>query len=175
MSHSKCSAVRAKASSSNSRADRGRTWPPEPETEMLVIGRRSGRATTRLGPDGVERTRPARARGPNRSRARRPRRRGARIRPAPARGLTRRKRNVSSSLGRLPALLTEALDHAKQATDELRELAHGILPAILTMVGCAREWPRSPPGCRCRSRSTCPWAGSLARSRRPHTSTSPRR
>jgi signal transduction histidine kinase len=31
-----------------------------------------------------------------------------------------------------PALLTEALDHAEQATAELRELAHGILPAVLT-------------------------------------------
>jgi GAF domain-containing protein len=35
----------------------------------------------------------------------------------------------------LPALLTEALDHAQQATDELRELAHGILPAVLTQGG----------------------------------------
>jgi PAS domain S-box-containing protein len=34
-----------------------------------------------------------------------------------------------------PALLTEALDHAEQATAELRELAHGILPAILTQGG----------------------------------------
>jgi PAS domain S-box-containing protein len=33
------------------------------------------------------------------------------------------------------ALLTEALDHAQQATDELRELAHGILPAALTQGG----------------------------------------
>jgi signal transduction histidine kinase len=31
-----------------------------------------------------------------------------------------------------PALVTEALDHAEQATVELRELAHGILPAVLT-------------------------------------------
>jgi signal transduction histidine kinase len=35
----------------------------------------------------------------------------------------------------LPALLTEALDHAEQATAELRELAHGILPAVLTQGG----------------------------------------
>jgi signal transduction histidine kinase len=35
----------------------------------------------------------------------------------------------------LPALLTEALDHAEQATDELRELAHGILPTVLTQGG----------------------------------------
>jgi signal transduction histidine kinase len=34
-----------------------------------------------------------------------------------------------------PALLTEALDHAQRATDELRELAHGILPAALTQGG----------------------------------------
>jgi PAS domain S-box-containing protein len=35
----------------------------------------------------------------------------------------------------LQALLTEALDNAKQATAELRELAHGILPAALTRGG----------------------------------------
>ncbi|MEA2232499.1 MAG: hypothetical protein QOD83_2315 [Solirubrobacteraceae bacterium] len=34
-----------------------------------------------------------------------------------------------------PALVTEALDHAEQATAELRELAHGILPAVLTRGG----------------------------------------
>jgi signal transduction histidine kinase len=33
------------------------------------------------------------------------------------------------------ALLSEALDHAEQATAELRELAHGILPAVLTRGG----------------------------------------
>jgi signal transduction histidine kinase len=35
----------------------------------------------------------------------------------------------------LPALLTEALEQAEQATAELRELAHGILPAVLTHGG----------------------------------------
>ena len=35
----------------------------------------------------------------------------------------------------VPALLAEALEHAGQATAELRELAHGILPAILTQGG----------------------------------------
>ena len=35
----------------------------------------------------------------------------------------------------LAPLLTEALDHAEQATAELRELAHGILPAVLTQGG----------------------------------------
>jgi signal transduction histidine kinase len=35
----------------------------------------------------------------------------------------------------LPTLLTEALDHAQQANVELRELAHGILPAALTQGG----------------------------------------
>jgi len=35
----------------------------------------------------------------------------------------------------LPALLTEALDNAEQAAAELRELAHGILPAALTHGG----------------------------------------
>jgi PAS domain S-box-containing protein len=35
----------------------------------------------------------------------------------------------------LAALLTEALENAEQATAELRELAHGILPAVLTRGG----------------------------------------
>jgi signal transduction histidine kinase len=34
-----------------------------------------------------------------------------------------------------PALVTEALKHAEEATAELRELAHGILPSILTRGG----------------------------------------
>jgi signal transduction histidine kinase len=34
-----------------------------------------------------------------------------------------------------PALVAEAVDHAEQATAELRELAHGILPAALTHGG----------------------------------------
>jgi signal transduction histidine kinase/ketosteroid isomerase-like protein len=34
-----------------------------------------------------------------------------------------------------PALLSEALDNAERATDELRELAHGILPEALTRSG----------------------------------------
>jgi signal transduction histidine kinase len=34
-----------------------------------------------------------------------------------------------------PALVTEALDHAQHATNELRELSHGILPAVLTANG----------------------------------------
>jgi PAS domain S-box-containing protein len=36
---------------------------------------------------------------------------------------------------RAVALVTEALDHAERATAELRELAHGILPAVLTHGG----------------------------------------
>jgi signal transduction histidine kinase len=32
----------------------------------------------------------------------------------------------------VPGLVTEALDHAQRANVELRELAHGILPAVLT-------------------------------------------
>jgi signal transduction histidine kinase len=36
---------------------------------------------------------------------------------------------------KLPDFLTEALDHAEKATTELRELAHGILPAVLTQGG----------------------------------------
>jgi signal transduction histidine kinase len=34
-----------------------------------------------------------------------------------------------------PALVVEALDHAQHATEELRELSHGVLPAVLTHGG----------------------------------------
>jgi signal transduction histidine kinase len=42
--------------------------------------------------------------------------------------------------GEVESLLGEALDHAEQGNRELRELAHGILPAALTRGG--------PPGRR---------------------------
>ena len=59
-----------------------------------------------------------------------------------------------------PPLLDEALDHGEQAVAELRELAHGILPAVLTRGGLraggrGARLARS----RCRSRSTCRSSG----------------
>jgi signal transduction histidine kinase len=45
------------------------------------------------------------------------------------------QRAAESEQERVPPLLTEALDHAQQAMVELRELAHGILPAALTRGG----------------------------------------
>jgi signal transduction histidine kinase/ketosteroid isomerase-like protein len=45
------------------------------------------------------------------------------------------RRAVQNEREDAAALLTEALDHAEQATAELRELAHGILPAALTQGG----------------------------------------
>jgi signal transduction histidine kinase len=45
------------------------------------------------------------------------------------------RRALENGAEDLPALLAEALDHAKQATAELRELAHGILPHVLTQGG----------------------------------------
>jgi signal transduction histidine kinase len=45
------------------------------------------------------------------------------------------RRAVQNEREDAAALLTEALDHAEQATAELRELAHGILPAVLTHGG----------------------------------------
>jgi signal transduction histidine kinase/ketosteroid isomerase-like protein len=45
------------------------------------------------------------------------------------------RRAVQNEREDAAALLTEALDHAEQATAELRELAHGILPAVLTQSG----------------------------------------
>jgi signal transduction histidine kinase len=45
------------------------------------------------------------------------------------------RRAFQSEEADAPALVTEALGHAEQATAELRELAHGILPAVLTQGG----------------------------------------
>jgi signal transduction histidine kinase len=45
------------------------------------------------------------------------------------------QRAVRNEEGDAPSLLTEALDNAEQATAELRELAHGILPTALTRGG----------------------------------------
>jgi signal transduction histidine kinase len=45
------------------------------------------------------------------------------------------QRALQNEEAKLPDFLTEALDHAEQATTELRELAHGILPAVLTQGG----------------------------------------
>ena len=71
---------------------------------------------------------------------------------------------------------TEALSHAESAVTELRELAHGILPAALAARRAAgRRSRRSPTACRSRSRSTSAKAAWHPRSRRPRTSWSPRR
>jgi signal transduction histidine kinase len=45
------------------------------------------------------------------------------------------QRALQDEEGDVPALVTEALEHAEQATDEVRELAHGILPGVLTRGG----------------------------------------
>ena len=47
-------------------------------------------------------------------------------------------------------LLDEALRHAETATDDLRELAHGILPSVLAHAACWPACARSQPGCRSR-------------------------
>jgi signal transduction histidine kinase len=49
--------------------------------------------------------------------------------------LTMAQQAVHNGEEHVPALLTEALDNARQATNELRELAHGILPEALTRGG----------------------------------------
>jgi signal transduction histidine kinase len=45
------------------------------------------------------------------------------------------RRALQNKEDAVPALVAEALEHAGQATVELRELAHGILPAALTQGG----------------------------------------
>ena len=77
--------------------------------------------------------------------------------------------------GSAPALVTEALDQAERATAELRELAHGILPAVLTHGGLRAGVEALASRMPVPVETTCPWAGSPRRSRRPRTSSSPRR
>ena len=74
------------------------------------------------------------------------------------------------------SLVSEALEHAQRANHELRELAHGILPAALTAGGLAAGVEALA------SRMPVPVAGrdlrrppARRRSRRPRTSSSPRR
>jgi signal transduction histidine kinase len=45
------------------------------------------------------------------------------------------KRALGTGSGRAESLLDDALAYAEQANDQLRELAHGILPAVLTVGG----------------------------------------
>jgi signal transduction histidine kinase len=45
------------------------------------------------------------------------------------------RRELDDDAGAAAALVTEALKHAEEATAELRELAHGILPSVLTRGG----------------------------------------
>jgi signal transduction histidine kinase len=45
------------------------------------------------------------------------------------------RRALDTDGGDAPDLVTEALKHAEEATAELRELAHGILPSVLTQGG----------------------------------------
>ena len=70
------------------------------------------------------------ARGPRSAR-----RRAAAPRPHGHHAQAGAPRAASTSEDDAPALVTEALDQAERATDELRELAHGILPAVLTHGG----------------------------------------
>ena len=76
--------------------------------------------------------------------------------------------------GELAAALDEAAEELRLALAELRELARGIHPVILSEAGLARRWPRwltvtdPPPSQRPRP------AGSRPGSRKPPT-TSPRR
>ena len=73
--------------------------------------------------------------------------------------------------------LSAAQEQLAQGLDDLRELARGIHPAVLTDRGLgpvARVARRSARRCRSRSPS-CPRSASRARSRRPRTTSSPRR
>ena len=74
------------------------------------------------------------------------------------------------------SLVAEALEHAEQSNAELRELAHGILPAVLTRGGLrGRASTRSWRGSTCRSTSSSRPSGCRPTSRPAPTSSSPRR
>jgi signal transduction histidine kinase len=45
------------------------------------------------------------------------------------------RRALENDVDTAPALISDAVQHAEEATAELRELAHGILPAVLTRGG----------------------------------------
>ena len=100
-----------------------------------------------------------------------PHRRGERRRAAPARAQPPRRRPAAArrALARAAAGAGEAprrrptrrsgcsrqlADELAQALDELRELAQGIHPAVLTERGLGRRSRCSPPRRRCRSSST---------------------
>ena len=72
-------------------------------------------------------------------------------------------------------VLVEASEQLREGLAELRDLAHGIHPAVLGEHGLARRWTASSPAAR--SRSTCAWrpSGPRRRSRPRSTSRSPRR
>ena len=73
------------------------------------------------------------------------------------------------------SLVSQALEHAQRANHELRELVHGILPAALTAGGLRGGVEALASRSRCRWRSKSPPTGCPPRSRRPRTSSSPRR
>jgi GAF domain-containing protein len=73
-----------------------------------------------------------------------------------------------------PALVGEALEQAERANVELRELAHGILPAVLTRGGLLAGVDALASRMPVPVEIDVP-VGRLPRSRRPPTSSSPRR
>ena len=158
---------------SRRRATPRSAWPSSPQLLDTAIANADSRdQLMRVAGAPAHRRR----RGPPPRRARPARRRaaaaGAHDRDAQARSASvpgRRRTRPSRSSARRST-------HAEQGNRELRELAHGILPAALTA--------RWPPGRRRRgrgtarpagSRSTSRPSGSRPRSRRARTSSWPRR
>ena len=74
-----------------------------------------------------------------------------------------------------PELLTEALEHAERANSELRELSHGILPAVLTRGGLRAGVEALASRMPVPVENRVSVDGCRPRSRRPPTSWSPRR
>ena len=115
----------------------------------------ASRTASRIGSRSSRSWSPRRSRTPRRGRISRRRGRGSWRRPTRSAGAwfaicttvrssassTRssrsswRARRSRTRRTTAPALVTEALDQAERATVELRELAHGILPAVLTRGG----------------------------------------
>jgi signal transduction histidine kinase len=84
------------------------------------------------------------------------------------------QRAVNENQSNTEALLGEGLDTAERATAELRELAHGILPSLLTHGGLRAGVAAFVSRLDLRSMSTSRASGCLRTSRPAPTSSSPR-
>ena len=105
-----------------------------------------------------------------------PRRRPAAARGARSPAAAWSRRSWTATRGAARAMLARRASSSPTRSQELRELARGIHPAVLTDRGLGPPLARSPTARRCRWRSrTCRTSACPSRSRPPPTTSSPRR